>query len=91
MPIVVLTGFVVLQLTISNVVYPILQGKLMSLSPLAIIVAMTFWSWVRGVADALIGVLKRCNRNWCLFDVDGRSGYIEIGDIRGALPKDYLP
>lgn len=56
MPALVFAGFVVLQLTISNVVYPILQGKQLSLSPLAIIVAMTFWSWVWGIAGALIAV-----------------------------------
>ena len=56
MPLLVFAGFVVLQMTISNVVYPILQGKQLSLSPLAIIVAMTFWSWVWGIAGALIAV-----------------------------------
>jgi len=56
MPALVLVGFVVLQMTISNVVYPLLQGKQLSLSPLAIIVAMTFWSWVWGIAGALIAV-----------------------------------
>ena len=56
MPALVFVGFVVLQMTISNVVYPILQGKQLSLSPLAIIVAMTFWSWVWGIAGALIAV-----------------------------------
>ena len=56
MPALVFVGFVILQLTISNVVYPLLQGKQLSLSPLAIIVAMTFWSWVWGMAGALIAV-----------------------------------
>lgn len=56
MPLLVFAGFAVLQLTISNFVYPIMQGKQLSLSPLAIIVAMTFWSWVWGIAGALIAV-----------------------------------
>ncbi len=56
MPLLVFAGFVVMQMTISNVVYPILQGKQLSLSPLAIIVAMTFWSWVWGICGALIAV-----------------------------------
>jgi len=56
MPMLVFVGFVILQMTISNVVYPLLQGKQLSLSPLAIIVAMTFWSWVWGIAGALIAV-----------------------------------
>ncbi|MFV0923792.1 AI-2E family transporter [Sphingomonas parapaucimobilis] len=56
MPALVFVGFVILQMTISNVVYPLLQGKQLSLSPLAIIIAMTFWSWVWGIAGALIAV-----------------------------------
>lgn len=56
MPTIVFVGFVILQLTISNVVYPLLQGKQLSLSPLAIIIAMTFWSWVWGIGGALIAV-----------------------------------
>jgi len=56
MPLLVFVGFAVLQIAISNFVYPILQGRQLSLSPLAIIVAMTFWSWVWGIAGALIAV-----------------------------------
>ena len=56
MPLLVFAGFAALQIAISNFVYPILQGKQLSLSPLAIIVSMTFWSWVWGVAGALIAV-----------------------------------
>jgi AI-2 transport protein TqsA len=56
MPALVFVGFVILQMVISNVIYPLLQGKQLSLSPLAIIIAMTFWSWVWGVAGALIAV-----------------------------------
>ena len=56
MPLLVFVGFAVLQVAISNFVYPILQGRQLSLSPLAIIVAMTFWSWVWGIAGALIAV-----------------------------------
>lgn len=56
MPLLVFAGFVVLQLVISNVIYPLMQGKQLSLSPLAIIVAMTFWSWVWGIGGALIAV-----------------------------------
>jgi len=56
MPLLVFAGFALLQIGISNFVYPILQGRQLSLSPLAIIVAMTFWSWVWGIAGALIAV-----------------------------------
>lgn len=56
MPILIFCGFAVLQIAISNFVYPILQGKRLSLSPLAIIMAMTFWGWAWGLAGALIAV-----------------------------------
>ena len=56
MPLLILAGFAVLQISISNFIYPILQGRRLSLSPLAIILAMTFWSWVWGIAGALIAV-----------------------------------
>lgn len=56
MPLIVFAGFAALQLTISNFVYPWLQGRQLSLSPLAVIVSMTFWSWMWGIAGALIAV-----------------------------------
>ena len=56
MSIVVFSGFVVLQITISNVIYPMLQGRGMSMPPVAIIVALLFWGWVWGVIGALLAV-----------------------------------
>jgi AI-2 transport protein TqsA len=56
MPSLILAGFVVLQIVISNFVYPMLQGRQLSLSPLAILIAMAFWSWLWGIAGALIAV-----------------------------------
>lgn len=56
MPAIVLGGFVVIQVTISNFVYPMLAGRGLSLSPIAIIVGLSFWSWVWGIAGALIAV-----------------------------------
>ena len=53
---IVFLGYAVLQVTISNFVYPWLQGRGLSLSPMAIVVALTFWSWVWGVAGALLAV-----------------------------------
>ena len=55
-PALVFAGFSLIQIVISNVVYPLLQGRQLSLSPLAIIVAMAFWSWMWGIAGALIAV-----------------------------------
>jgi AI-2 transport protein TqsA len=56
MPVFVLIGFLVLQIAISNVVYPALQGHSLSLSPFAIVVALAFWSWMWGIAGALLAI-----------------------------------
>lgn len=56
MPLLIFAGFAALQIAISNFIYPILQGRKLSLSPLAIIIAMTFWGWLWGIAGALIAV-----------------------------------
>lgn len=56
MPAVVFLGYAALQLAISNVVYPWMQGRGMALSPVAVIVALSFWGWLWGVAGALLAV-----------------------------------
>lgn len=56
MPIVVFAGFALLQITISNFIYPMLQGRGMAMPPVAIIVALLFWGWVWGIAGALLAV-----------------------------------
>lgn len=55
-PTAVFLGLAVIQIVISNFVYPLLQGKSLSLSPVVIIIALSFWTWVWGVAGALIAV-----------------------------------
>jgi predicted PurR-regulated permease PerM len=49
-------GFVVLQATISNVIYPMLQGRGMALPPVVIVLALLFWTWVWGIVGALLAV-----------------------------------
>jgi SH3-like domain-containing protein len=39
----------------------------------------------------VIGLLKQCDHGWCLFDVKGHNGYIEIADIWGAAADERLP
>ena len=56
MTLVVLFGFAILQIGISNFIYPTLQGHQLSLSPVAIVAALAFWSWVWGIAGALLAV-----------------------------------
>jgi predicted PurR-regulated permease PerM len=56
MPAVVFAAFALLQIGISNFVYPLLQGRSLSLSPYAVIVALAFWSWLWGIAGAPIAI-----------------------------------
>lgn len=56
MPLVVLGGYTVLQIVISNFIEPLLQGQGLSLSPITIVVAVGFWGWVWGLAGALLAV-----------------------------------
>lgn len=53
---IVFFGFAVLQITISNVVYPMLQGRSLSLSPVVILLSLAFWGWLWGIAGALLAV-----------------------------------
>jgi AI-2 transport protein TqsA len=55
-PAAVFVGLAVIQIAISNFVYPVLQGRGLSLSPVAILLAVAFWTWVWGIAGALIAV-----------------------------------
>jgi len=55
-PLVAFVGFSVIQIVISNFVYPLLQGRSLSLSPLAVVVALGFWSSVWGFAGALMAI-----------------------------------
>jgi AI-2 transport protein TqsA len=56
MPLVVFLGFAAVQIAISNFLYPMMQGRSLSLSPVAIVMALTFWGWVWGIAGALIAI-----------------------------------
>lgn len=53
---VVFLGYAVLQIAISNFVYPWLQGRGLSLSAVAVIVALSLWGWIWGIAGALLAV-----------------------------------
>jgi AI-2 transport protein TqsA len=56
MPAIVFAGFSIVQIAISNFIAPTLQGKSLSLTPMAVILALSVWSWIWGVAGALIAV-----------------------------------
>ncbi|MEX6506849.1 AI-2E family transporter [Jiella sp. M17.18] len=56
MPLVIFGGFLVLQLVISNFVYPMLQSHGLSMPPVTIIVSLLFWGWLWGFAGGLLAV-----------------------------------
>lgn len=56
MPGIVLVSFTILQIVVSNFIQPLLQGKSLSLTPMAVIVAISIWGWIWGVAGAFIAV-----------------------------------
>jgi predicted PurR-regulated permease PerM len=55
-PAAIFAGLAVIQILISNFLYPLAQGRRMALPPVMIVVALTFWSWVWGIAGALIAI-----------------------------------
>lgn len=56
MPAIVFVAFAVMQVVISNFIYPLLQGRQLAISPLVIVLALAFWGWMWGIAGALIAI-----------------------------------
>jgi predicted PurR-regulated permease PerM len=48
--------FVGMHLIESNIITPMIVGKRLTISPLAILVSLSFWSWVWGTTGALLAV-----------------------------------
>lgn len=55
-PIIAFLGFTAIQIVISNVITPMLQGQRLSLTPLAVLVSLSVWTWIWGIAGAFIAV-----------------------------------
>jgi predicted PurR-regulated permease PerM len=55
-PVAFLLIFACLELAIANVLEPLVYGKRVGLSPLALIVAAVFWTWLWGNAGLLLAV-----------------------------------
>ncbi|MGG5823595.1 AI-2E family transporter [Falsiroseomonas sp. HW251] len=53
---IVFAGYATIQIVISNLVYPWLQGRGVSLSPTAILIALVFWGWAWGAAGGLMAI-----------------------------------
>jgi AI-2 transport protein TqsA len=52
----VLAAMSVLQLVMGNYLDPLIQGKMLKLSPVVVLVSIVFWGWVWGIPGALLGV-----------------------------------
>lgn len=39
----------------------------------------------------VVGRISQCANGWCLFDVSGRAGYIEVASIFGVAADEKLP
>ena len=48
--------FVALHLVEANLITPMVVGKRLTISPLAILIALSFWAWVWGTTGALLAV-----------------------------------
>lgn len=55
-PALVLLGVGGLQLLMGNYIDPLLQGRYLHLSPLVVLLSVTFWGWLWGIAGAFISV-----------------------------------
>ncbi|WP_163269905.1 AI-2E family transporter [Chelativorans alearense] len=49
-------GLLIIEQIMGNYIDPKLQGEQLALSPLAILIALMFWSWVWGILGALVAV-----------------------------------
>lgn len=52
----VLAAMAVLQLVMGNYLDPLIQGKMLELSPVVVLISIVFWGWVWGIPGALLGV-----------------------------------
>lgn len=49
--------------------------------------ALVVWRAEPGV----VGRISQCARGWCLFDANGRAGFIQTAHIWGTAPDERLP
>lgn len=49
-------GIGAIQLVMGNWVDPLVQGRALRLSPLVVLISVTFWGWVWGIAGAFLGI-----------------------------------
>lgn len=55
-PLVVLVGTAIIQFTMGNFIDPKIEGRILSMSPLLVLLSVVFWGWVWGIAGAFLAV-----------------------------------
>jgi len=55
-PFAALGVFMVVQLFLGNYIDPRLEGRLLSISPLVVLLAIVFWAWMWGAPGSLLGI-----------------------------------
>ena len=55
-PVIVAVGVGIIQVVMGNVVDPKIEGRVLSLSPVVVLLALVFWGWIWGVTGAFIAI-----------------------------------
>jgi AI-2 transport protein TqsA len=55
-PALVAAGVGIIQVVMGNFVDPKIEGRVLSLSPLIVLLALVFWGWIWGVPGAFLGI-----------------------------------
>jgi AI-2 transport protein TqsA len=51
-----IAGLIVIETLTGDVLAPLIEGRVLPLSPLGVLVALVFWGWMWGAAGALLAV-----------------------------------
>ena len=55
-PVIVAAGVGIIQTVMGNVVDPKIEGRVLSLSPVVVLLALVFWGWLWGVTGAFLAI-----------------------------------
>jgi len=77
---IVVAGYVTLNMVIGNVIEPRVMGQKMGISPLVVIVSLIFWNWILGPIGMLLSVpLTTVVKIWLEHTEDGRPIAVLLG------------
>lgn len=74
------TVFLVINVLESNVLYPLIVGRRMTLNPVVVFVGVTFWLWAWGVVGALLAVPMLAALKICSEHIDALKPLAEFLD-----------